>query len=404
MVKTIINRILRPRHFWRAVSFSELGELYTCMVLRSMALNVIGLFVPVFLYKSGHSIASIALFYAAFFGARIVADIVAAYIVAREGPKHTIFIGNMLQVVGLSLFLTLESKHWPLGLVAAVWGASSSLFYIGYHVEFSKIKHAEHGGKELGFMFIMEKVGAILGPITGGIIATLFGPEYTIMLGLALFVIALLPLFTTSEPVRIHQKLHFKNINPKVLMRDVPPSLAFTVENSISVIAWPLFIAAFVFQENTYVKIGALSSLGVLTAIGAAKAFGNLIDDRKGRLLLRYSAAINALIHIVRPFVRSFVGVLGVNLSNEAVTAGYRMPYVKGWYDAADDQPGHRIVYISLIEACADVAKTAFWVGLFVAVEMFGAETALKCSFFVAAAASLIIMTERFPALNAKKR
>ena len=86
MLQKLINSVLRPRHFWRNVGFDELSELYASMLLRSLALSLIGLFVPIYLYKLGYSITDILGFFTVFFLIRIPVDIVVAFIVGRIGP------------------------------------------------------------------------------------------------------------------------------------------------------------------------------------------------------------------------------------------------------------------------------------------------------------------------------
>ena len=67
MIQKTITKLLKHRHFWRDVGFDELSELYACMLLRSLATGLIGLFVPVYLYKNGYSLQSIFVFYIIFF-------------------------------------------------------------------------------------------------------------------------------------------------------------------------------------------------------------------------------------------------------------------------------------------------------------------------------------------------
>jgi MFS family permease len=165
MLKRIIYRLLRHRHFWRDASFDELSEIYTAMLFRSLALGMVGIFIPVFLFTTGYTLSAIFTFFIYFFATRTVMDIGAGYLVARVGPKHTILVSYVLQIMAALLFLTLPTHHWPLFLPALIWGASNSLFFIAFHVDFSKIKHSVHGGKELGYVTIMERIGQTIGPL-----------------------------------------------------------------------------------------------------------------------------------------------------------------------------------------------------------------------------------------------
>src|SRR5688500_12583149 len=101
MLKRLIHRLLWKRHYWRDLSFSELSELYTSMMFRSLAISLVGIFVPVYLYQLGYSISAIFAFNCFFFISRLFWDVGASFIVARIGPKHGMITSYGLQIIAL---------------------------------------------------------------------------------------------------------------------------------------------------------------------------------------------------------------------------------------------------------------------------------------------------------------
>jgi MFS family permease len=398
MLKRFIHHILLRRHFWRHVDFDELSEIYVSMIFRGLSISLTGLFVPLYMLRLGYGATDVLLIPMFYFIARALAfDVLSAYSVAKYGPKHTILLGNLMLIASTALFLTLESISWPLWLLGATWGASASFFFIPFHVDFSKIKHSDHGGKELGYVNVMEKLGFAIGPMIGGIIATVFGAQYIFLFATALLIIGTVPLFTTSEPVRSNQRLDWRGLDITHHVRDFLSYTALAVENTICVFVWPLYLGLFVLAGTTaYAKLGALSAISVIASVLAALIIGKLIDRRKGRLLLRVSATVNALLHLVRTQIVSYPTAVGLNIANEAVTIGYRMPYHKGLYDAADGLPGHRIVYIASLELFGSVLKATMY-GILVLVSTITTDhLTTSIAFGIAAIASLLVMTERF--------
>lgn len=67
MIQKIINTLLEPRHFWRTVGFDELSEIYTSQMLRSLAASLVGIFVPIYLYKIGYSLVAICFMFLIWF-------------------------------------------------------------------------------------------------------------------------------------------------------------------------------------------------------------------------------------------------------------------------------------------------------------------------------------------------
>ena len=400
MLKKIIHRLLVMRHPWRFVGFDELSELYTSTMLRSLGLSLIGIFVPYYLYTLGVPIPTILLFLAGVYGSRLVFNIVSGYIVARVGPKHTILASNLFQILALGLLLTYPSVHWPLGLIAPFMGAALSLFFVAYHVDFSKIIHAEHGGKELGFMTIMERIGAALGPLVGGVIATVFGPQYTIAAAIVVFVGAVVPLFLSAEPTKLRQKLSFRGLPYRKLTRDFVSRYAQGVDTSASLVMWPFYAGVVLLTVNTYASVGLVTSLGIISSILAAHFIGRVVDRQNGLSLLNWSVAINSLIHVLRPLASGFGGAVAVNTANEAVTAGFMMPYVKGMYARADELPGFRIVYIILIEVAVDAGKVSLFLVAWGLTFIMTPLHALATSFVAAGFITLLIAAQDFPALR----
>lgn len=404
MIQKLVTRFLEPRHFWRKIGSSELSELYVSNMLRSLAISLLMVFVPFYLYQHGYSVAAIFSVFGCFFVGRVVFDIVAGYMVARIGPKHTMIISCFFQISSAALFLSVPSFHWPVWVLGIPWGAASSCFFIAYHVAFSKVKHSIHSGKEIGYMTIMERIGSVFGPVIGGVVGTLFGSPFIFLVATVFLFASLWPLFQTTEPVMVHQKLHFRDFPLRKVKWDLIAYVGLGIENTLCLNLWPLYVSLFALSGSVYIQLGALSSLAVITSIISAYFIGRLIDIRYARRTLRIAASLNALVYLFRPFVTSLLPALATNMANEAITTGYRMPFIKGMYSAADDLPGHRIVYVVTMEAVTSVAKGTVWFMLAIGATAIHTHSILVIGFGIAGLASLVIMAEKFKALQPKRR
>ncbi|HSX45082.1 MAG TPA: MFS transporter [Candidatus Saccharimonadales bacterium] len=404
MFQKFMFRHLKHRHFWRHKDFDELSELYISNLFRGLALSLTGLFIPIYMLRLHYSLVSVLSLVAWYFTFRcLIGDLLSGWTVAKIGPKHSLLVGYIILIASTTMFLSQPSQYWPIWLLGGIWGVSNSFFFIPFNVDFSKIKHSKHGGKELSFVYIMEKVGWAIGPLLGGLVGTLFGAQYIFLVAGVLLLIGAIPMFTTGEPVKLDQKLNFESLKADKLLYDALSFGAIGVENSITLYMWPLFLGLFVLTgSSVYAKLGILTSLSVVISVAASRYFGQIIDHKKGREILRSFAAVNAIIHLVRPLVTNFVGAFGINVANELATPGYRMPYFKALYDAADDLPGHRIVYLTSMEMIASTAKATMWWFLAALATLFSARTITTTGFAIGAIASLMIMSERFRSLASK--
>ena len=246
----------------------------------------------------------------------------------------------------------------------------------------------------------MQKVGAVIGPIVGGIVAYLFGSQFIFIAALVLLFVGVIPLMLTSEPTKLGQKLHW-NINLGKIKHDLLSSAALNLENTISVMVWPMFVGIMIFTENPYIQLGSVVSVSILASIFVARGIGKFVDNRKGRTLLRFSLISNAVLHLFRPFLNGFPSVLAMNIVNEGVTLGYTIPYMKGMYNAADEHPGYRIVYIAAMEFAGSFSRMIFYtIATVCAITLSSGLPLFIGIFIVAALASLAVMGERFSALK----
>ena len=361
-------------------------------------------FVPFFLYQEKYSASAILALYGVFFVTRTVFDIGAGYYVARYGPKHAMIVSCILQIVSVSLMMSVPSHHWNIAILAIPWATSTSFFFIAFHVVFSKIKHTTKAGSELGHMQAFEKIGAFIGPFVGGVIGSLLGPEYIFLVATVLLFASLVPLFQSAEPVKVRQKLQFRDLPIAKIKHDLLANACLGIENTLCINAWSFYVAVFVLTGSVYAKLGSLSAFAVLMSIVSAKVIGHLADTSYARKFMRTSAIINSLTYLTRPFATTVWGVFAINTANEAVTAAYRMPFIKGIYSAADDLPGLRIVYISSLEAIDSIAKATVWFFLAILATAFELKTVLFIAFAIAGVASLGIMQERFAVYNTKQK
>ena len=382
------------------MKFDELAEIYTSMSLRSLGFGIIGIFVPIYLYQHGIDLRGIFWFFGWVFFLRIPIAFFVAYTVGRIGPKHSIALSTLLFVMFLGLLLTFERVGWPLIVLAFSFTLSNGLFFTAYHTDFSKVKDTRHSGKEIGWLYTFERVGGAVGPLAGGLLATYFAPELTILVAIGVLTGSLIPLFLTNEPVRLHQHISFTKFPWKRHIWDFVSISASHVENSASKFMWPLMIAVLVFTEGTYAKIGGIIALATAISLFSAHMFGAFIDSSKGKQLLNYGVILNAIVHCMRPFALSGSSITVVSTLNEPITLSYQMPLMKGYYDAADSEEGYRIVYLTVAEICGAVAKTLYFFLLYLCTYWFDAGDTLRWSFVAVAIFSLGISLQHFPALH----
>lgn len=378
---------------------SELSELYVSMTLKSLALSLIAIFLPVYLYQEGYSIIQIGLYYAFYFGARTILDLGSGVLTARFGPKHMLSYSYVLLIVFLGMLLTLPTYNWPLFFLATAHASFNSLFFIAYHVDFSKVHSVKSGGTELSTMNILVRAAAAIGPFIGGLIATYFSINVTIILALLLVLFAIWPLMLTSEPIKRQTKLNLNDFSFRRYRRNVFSYVFEGISRQVGLVIWPLFISVFIFTDGVYAKVGFVTSLSIAASLLVARLYGKLIDRKAGKTLLNSSSLAVSGLHLIRPHIGSLGGVASVNLVSEFAETGVILPFTKGFYDEADGSK-NRIAYIAMMESLISIFRMVFWLAIILIAINFGEKNALIASFYIASASALLIRTQKFAALR----
>lgn len=381
---------------------SELSELYLSNTLKTLAVALINVFVPIYLYDLGYNLQEILLFYVIFFGIRPPNDLIAGLFVSYFGPKHVMRASYVTTLISMAMLVTLVDVNWPLSSIAVVSSIGWSFYWLSYHTDFSKIKHTKAEGKELGVMTILTRLMSVLGPLIGGAIAFATNIQFVFMLAVGVMFLATIPLMLTPEPTKVRQGLTFKKFPWKTIKRDLVAQVGLASDQMTAVLIWPLFIslAVFEFDEAIYAKVGFVTSISLIIGVLMIKAMGRLVDNRRGKDLLHISTMVTALTHSIRPLVSTGLGVVLVNVLSEPAYNGTRIPFIKGLYDRADGFGDFRITYITVMQiavACTRIVMiSALWL-----LSMHLAESVvLQIGMLISAVLTSLVLFERFPAFK----
>jgi len=400
MIRKLIHRLLAPRHPWRTISFSELSEMYIAGMLKNFAQGLIGVFVPLYLLNKGYNFQVILFYYALLYALSVPLDYLSARLTARFGPKHVMRIGFLMEFVTAIALAHIDILPYPLLIIAFFHTSSGAFYWLPYHIDFSKVKHTKHGGAEVGWVNILERIGGIAGPLAGGIIGAYFGGSALFFVAAVVLLIAIMVLMLSPEPMHTSVKFTFKNRFKLKDWRTHVSYSSFVTENSVGMLLWPTFLAAVVFTDYAYIKIGTVVSLSVVAAIIIALPLGKLIDNRKGGKLLGFGVNVNSAVHFARISTNGFFGAAAISIIKEPSTLMYRMAFLKGFYDKADDYGDGRISFVTQNEMIAHAFSAIFWASL--AITSMHTSTYVVCAigFVIAAILSQLIRLQQFPALR----
>ena len=322
----------RPHYDLHFLKNRELNELYISVAIKSFALSMISIFIPIFLLKLNYSLTNVLIFYAILNAAHALFVIPAAKISSKYGFKHSIFLSIPILIVFYLALYTLEQFNWPICLLAVIFGINNSLFWMGYHVDFSKFSDKKNRSEEVGITRIVSLIFQVLGPVTGGLILTFIGFKALFATVSVLLMASAIPLFFSKD---IHEPIPF-SIKEIFKGQKIKNALAFVghgIESGISSVIWPIFI--FFTILNNFTTLGLVSSLSVLFSLVFVFIVAKFSDIHR-RLVLKIGAGLNAVIWGVRFFVKTTFQVFVVDSFYGISQSLIHIPFDALSYDKAN--------------------------------------------------------------------
>src|SRR6185503_15723213 len=146
----------------------EVVELYWNTALYNLAINLTYIFEPIFLYNLGYSLIQIMFFYVVVYSTYTLGIMPITKITGRIGYKHAIFIGSIAYVCYWVLLYQIKFHTGLLFIAPILFGLQKSFFWPPYNADISISLIKEQRGREVGALFSVVELVAIIGPILGG--------------------------------------------------------------------------------------------------------------------------------------------------------------------------------------------------------------------------------------------
>ena len=193
--------------WWRYFPRKKLNQIYISVLLRSFAISLISLFIPIYLYKeAGYSLEQTLLFFIFYSVIFAISTPLVAKFSAHFGVKHTILSSVPLFLLFTLLMYLLPKYNIPLVILSAVLGLYVAFYWMGLHLIFYYDSDRKHRGEEFGKRQVLTIIGSTLGPLCGGLMIKFIGFYSIFLLTSILLLFSALFLFLSKEN---HIKYHF---------------------------------------------------------------------------------------------------------------------------------------------------------------------------------------------------
>jgi MFS family permease len=363
----------------------ESTQFFVSIAIRYLALGMVAIFEPVYLYLYfGRSVSYVLLFWAAFSGIFALTVVFAGRVMARIGLKRTMLLSNLF-FFGYYICLFFIKDFFLLASLAIVLRAiGSTLFWPAFHTDFIRFSKAHRRAEHVGKMSAVCLMAGIISPIVGGII--LAGLGYA-----ALFTVVLVTLFASTFPLFFSKERHevytdsYKQAWGRIWKnKKVSLSLAsLGIEGGVDMFMWPIFIFTL---GVSYQEMGGISTFALLISALFALYMGKIIAKKNGFKLLNIGSILLAIAWAAKCFVvNTLSAFLAQNFYRIAKTSTL-IPFRTILYNKAAAKKGQADEFIVYREIILNLSRFFFFMflaGIFFIVDQ------INLSFIIAAIASI---------------
>lgn len=280
--------------------------LFSGRMIQFVAMGLVGLFLPIFLFEQLHGNIQIVLTYY-IIGHLIYALFVplGAQFLNKIGLRRSLRISVLFDAafyVCMFFLAVNPSLFLILSVIAVTFGRMT--FWLPYHIDFAKFTDKLNRGKEVGLMWATKSLLSIVMPIAAGLLIAMYGYSIVFILAIILFLCAGIPFLTlprTHENFSWTYRQTVRNFFSKDNRQLVIANMANGAENDVAIVIWPIFI--YQLLQGNYLAVGALSSLIVLLTVIIQLMVGKYTDVFNKRKMLHWGSIAYATGWLAKAFV-----------------------------------------------------------------------------------------------------
>ncbi len=332
--------------------------LYLTNTLRSFALSLTGIFIPIYLFQNvpkhflenfniEPSVNKTIIFVVLFYLLKSTFILVFLhfsinFMFGKLSFKTSIMTGNFLLALGI--FMLIQMEYLPVTLIivmASMIFALSNIFYwIPFHTFFIRSNiESLHYGKEVSQRVFWSNMVSAISPAIGGFVAFIYGFESLFMFAMAVLILSGLPtLFYTKE--HAHGKHNsIKIIKTYFFSKRYTLNMLGTMAIGIDSIMFEIFSAILLFSVSPVIAdIGYISSIAVILMMWITIIMGKIVDQVGARDLQKVGLILNSLLYIPRFFVTGLPTVFAIHILDKMNSSLIAVPLAATTYETARNE------------------------------------------------------------------
>lgn len=345
----------KTTHFKTGIT-DGITAIYVNIVLRRLALSLVSLFVPVFLFIKGREmwgssieagLSLVFIYYVCWVLTKMLLVIPVANLIVSVGYRWTIALSNIFWAGLLILFYLAEENIEFLFIAPFVHAGATCLYWLSYHSLFAEDGHIKNLGKEVGLSQVIGLVASIAGPVMGGIIIDRLGFQSLFQTALFVIVLSGFPFFLLPHH-KLKKRIRFGDViswfKNKDHINEIVSVFGRNFEEKVVLVFWPIFVFLAV---ETYTKQGMIASSGTLLGALAVYWAGRLMDKKGNKRRFLFGVLATAITWVARSFTKNFVQILTVDIVGALVSPFYWVNFESLLYKDARTKAENQLLFMT---------------------------------------------------------
>jgi len=352
-----------PVNYFHYLFKREANQFFTSIAIRSLALGMILIFEPIYLYEFfGNSLSKTIFFFALTHGIQGVLSVYVGKLIAKVGVRHTLLFSHFFYFGYYLCLFFLYKSFILLPLAIFLKGVGMCLFWPAFHIDFTRFSEKEYQGREVGKMNIAYSTPTILSPVIGGVILGAAG--YSALFSTVLVVLwaSSIPMFLSKEKPLIYSdsfqktwKRIFKKENRKNSL-----ALVFNdLEQGIFMYLWPIFM--FIIAVG-YTTMGGITTAALIIASLFTLYMGRISDTIINRLwFLNTGSILTSVSWIIKYFVLTPFDAFLAHIIYKVSRTSASVPFQTLFYKKASLKGAEADEFIIYRETLINIASFFFF-------------------------------------------
>ncbi len=337
-----------------------MSKLYFYQAMLTFVKSLIGIFVPVYLYKLGYSFIEILLYTMGVGIMYLILIPISIKTINKIGFKYTLLLTTPIYLFHITTLNFLDSGILFYHLSWISFGIYVSFFWPAMHSEIAVSGSKKHRGSQLGTLQIISTIVATLAPLIGGIFLDQSGYFYLLILASIILFIGFIPLFFSKdiklENYKFSYSDYFRLIKNKKTKNSKLAFISEGIELSIvGIHVWPILV--FILLSQSFIKFGMLISAVSVLSVFFILYFRKFIDGKDRNKILNIITKVMSFNYLLKSLVLFFGSffLYFVESIGKLVQNSFSISYYSIFYNNASKM--NYMDYIILRELYLHIAK-----------------------------------------------